>query len=111
MAASDNTVELTDDNFETEVLHSAVPVLVDFWADWCAPCRAIAPAVAELAEQYQGQAKVGKLDVDNNQQVAMQYGIRSIPTLLIFKNGEVADQIIGAVPKAQLEDKLKNAIS
>lgn len=111
MAMNENTVELTDDNFESEVIHSDVPVLVDFWADWCAPCRAIAPAVAELAEQYQGKAKVGKLDVDNNQQVAMQYGIRSIPTLLIFKNGEVADQIIGAVPKAQLEDKLKNAIS
>ncbi len=105
-----NTVELTDDNFQSEVIDSDVPVLVDFWADWCAPCRAIAPAVEEIAEEYQGKAKVGKLDVDNNQQVAMEYGIRSIPTLLIFKNGEVAEQIIGAVPKAQLTKKLDGTI-
>lgn len=105
-----NTIELTDANFESEVLQSDVPVLVDFWADWCAPCRAIAPAVEEIAEEYEGKAKVGKLDVDNNQQVAMEYGIRSIPTLLIFKNGEVADQIIGAVPKTQLSSKLNNTI-
>jgi len=108
---SKNTVELTDDNFDQEVINSEVPVLVDFWAEWCAPCRAIAPAVEELAEQYQGQAKIGKLDVDHNQQVAMKFGIRSIPTLLIFKNGEVAEQIIGAVPKAQLESKLKNTLA
>ncbi|MBD3275555.1 MAG: thioredoxin [Candidatus Marinimicrobia bacterium] len=105
-----NTVELTDDNFQSEVIDSDVPVLVDFWADWCAPCRAIAPAVEEIADEYQGKAKVGKLDVDNNQQVAMEYGIRSIPTLLIFKNGEVAEQIIGAVPKAQLTSKLENTL-
>jgi len=105
-----NTVELTDDNFQTEVIDSDVPVLVDFWADWCAPCRAIAPAVEEIADEYHGKAKVGKLDVDNNQQVAMEYGIRSIPTLLIFKNGEVAEQIIGAVPKAQLTSKLENTL-
>jgi thioredoxin 1 len=105
-----NTVELTDDNFQSEVIDSDVPVLVDFWADWCAPCRAIAPAVEEIADEYQGKAKVGKLDVDNNQQVAMEYGIRSIPTLLIFKDGEVAEQIIGAVPKAQLTSKLENAL-
>ena len=108
---SKNTVELTDDNFDQEVINSEVPVLVDFWAEWCAPCRAIAPAVEELAAQYQGQAKIGKLDVDHNQQVAMKFGIRSIPTLLIFKNGEVAEQIIGAVPKAQLESKLKNTLA
>ena len=106
-----NTVELTDDNFKSEVVESDVPVLVDFWADWCAPCKAIAPAVEEIADEYQGKAKVGKLDVDNNQQVAMEYGIRSIPTLLIFKNGEVADQIVGAVPKAQLTKKLDSALS
>lgn len=105
-----NTIELTDANFESEVLQSDVPVLVDFWADWCAPCRAIAPAVEEIADEYEGKAKVGKLDVDNNQQVAMEYGIRSIPTLLIFKNGEVAEQIIGAVPKTQLSSKLNNTI-
>lgn len=106
-----NTVELTDDNFKSEVVEADVPVLVDFWADWCAPCKAIAPAVEEIAEEYQGKAKVGKLDVDNNQQVAMEYGIRSIPTLLIFKNGEVADQIVGAVPKTQLTKKLDSALS
>lgn len=106
-----NTVELTDENFDQEVINSDIPVMVDFWAEWCAPCRAIAPAVEELADEYQGQAKIGKLDVDHNQQVAMKFGIRSIPTLLIFKNGEVAEQIIGAVPKAQLEGKLKNTLS
>ncbi len=105
-----HTIELTDDNFESEVINSDVPVLVDFWAEWCAPCRTIAPAIEEIATEYQEKAKVGKLDVDNNQQVAMQYGIRSIPTLLIFKDGEVAEQIIGAVPKQQIEGKLKNSI-
>jgi len=107
---AENTVELTDSNFDDEVINSDVPVLVDFWADWCAPCRAIAPAVSELADEYKGKAKIGKLDVDNNQQVAMKYGIRSIPTLLIFKNGEVAEQIVGAVPKTQLENKLKSTL-
>ncbi|MCF7803460.1 MAG: thioredoxin [Candidatus Marinimicrobia bacterium] len=105
-----NTVELTDDNFQNEVMESDVPVLVDFWADWCAPCKAIAPAVEEIANEYQGKAKVGKLDVDNNQQTAMNYGIRSIPTLLIFKDGEVAEQIVGAVPKKQLSSKLDSVI-
>jgi len=108
---SKNTTELTDDNFEQEVLKSDVPVLVDFWAEWCAPCRAIAPAVEEIAEEYQGKAKVGKLDVDNNPKVAVEYGIRSIPTLLVFKDGEIADQIIGAVPKAQLVAKLEGAMN
>ncbi len=106
-----NTTELTDDNFEQEVLKSDVPVLVDFWAEWCAPCRAIAPAVEEIAEEYKGKAKVGKLDVDNNPKVAVEYGIRSIPTLLVFKNGEIAQQIIGAVPKAQLVSKLESAMN
>lgn len=106
-----NTTELTDDNFEQEVLKSDVPVLVDFWAEWCAPCRAIAPAVEEIAEEYQGKAKVGKLDVDSNPKVAVEYGIRSIPTLLVFKNGEIAEQIIGAVPKAQLVSKLEGAMN
>ncbi|MBS1271761.1 MAG: Thioredoxin 1 [Candidatus Marinimicrobia bacterium] len=105
-----NTIELTDDNFDHEVKESDVPVLVDFWADWCAPCKAIAPAVEEIADEYQGKAKVGNLDVDNNQQTAVNYGIRSIPTLLIFKNGEVAEQIVGTVPKAQLTKKLDSVI-
>lgn len=100
-------VEITDDNFDTEVKASDVPVLIDFWAVWCGPCKMIAPIVEELAGEYDGKAKIGKLDVDNNQKVAMQFGIRSIPTLLIFKGGEMVDQIVGAVPKAHIEEKLK----
>ncbi|MDP3149479.1 MAG: thioredoxin [Ignavibacteria bacterium] len=99
-------LEITDNNFSTEVLQSDLPVLVDFWAVWCGPCRMIAPIVEELANEYEGRYKVGKLDVDNNPQVATQFGIRSIPTLLIFKGGKVVDTIIGAVPKAQFVQKL-----
>jgi thioredoxin 1 len=99
-------LELNDANFEQEVIKSNVPVLVDFWAVWCGPCKIIAPYVEELAGEYEGKVKVGKLDVDNNPQVSMQYGIRSIPTLLIFRDGKVADQIIGAVPKQAIAQKL-----
>jgi len=99
-------IEFTDSNFETEVLKSETPVLVDFWAVWCGPCRMIAPIVEELAKEYSGKVKVGKLDVDNNPQVSMTYGIRSIPTLLIFRDGKIADQIIGAVPKQAIAQKL-----
>ncbi len=99
-------LEITDDNFEEEVLKSDLPVLIDFWAAWCGPCRMIAPLVEELAGDYEGKVKVGKLDVDNNQQTAIKYGVRSIPTLLVFKNGEVKDTIIGAVPKTQISQKL-----
>ena len=99
-------VELTDSNFNDEVLNSDKPVLVDFWAEWCGPCRMVGPVVEELAGDYEGKVKVGKVDVDNNPQVSMQYGIRSIPSLLIFKNGDVVDQIIGAVPKAHLQKQL-----
>ncbi|MEX1138779.1 MAG: thioredoxin [Bacteroidota bacterium] len=99
-------VTLTDDNFQSEVLNSDKPVLVDFWAEWCGPCRMVAPIVEELATEYTGSLKVGKVDVDANQKVSMQFGVRSIPTLLIFKNGKVVDQIIGAVPKRALADKL-----
>ncbi|OGU72182.1 MAG: thioredoxin, partial [Ignavibacteria bacterium RIFCSPLOWO2_02_FULL_55_14] len=95
-------VEVTDANFDTEVLKSDKPVLVDFWAVWCGPCKMIAPAVEEIAKEYDGKLKVGKLDVDNNQQVSMKFGIRSIPTLLIFKSGRVVDQLVGAVPKRTL---------
>ena len=101
-----NYVILNDDNFEKEVIKSDVPVLIDFWAEWCMPCKMIAPIVEELANEYQGKLKVGKLDVDSNPQVSMKYGIRSIPTLLIFKNGQPVDQIIGAVPKKVILDKL-----
>ncbi|MBM4161780.1 MAG: thioredoxin [Ignavibacteria bacterium] len=99
-------VEVTDSNFKNEVLDAKTPVLVDFWAEWCGPCKMIAPIVEELAKEYEGKLKVGKVDVDNNQQVSMQFGIRSIPTLLIFKNGRVVDQIVGAVPKRTLADKI-----
>jgi thioredoxin 1 len=109
--ASSEIVVLQDSTFDKEVLKSDVPVLVDFWAVWCGPCKAIAPAVDELATQYKGKVKVAKMDVDEHQQVPQQYGIRSIPTLLLFKGGRVVDTIVGAVPKAKLEDSLKKAIS
>lgn len=98
----------TDDNFETEVLKSNVPVLVDFWAAWCGPCRMIAPIVEDLADEYEGKLKVGKLDVDANQQTAIKYGVRSIPTVLILKDGEVKETIIGAVPKHMFVEKIKS---
>lgn len=103
-------IELTDANFEQEVIKSEIPVLVDFWAVWCGPCKMIAPIVNELAFEYTGKVKVGKLDIDNNQQVAMKYGIRSIPTLLIFKDGKIVDQIIGAVPKATIAAKINSHV-
>jgi thioredoxin 1 len=103
-------ITFTDDNFATEVLQSDKPVLVDFWAVWCGPCKMIAPFVEELASELEGKAKVGKLDVDNNQESAIKYGVRSIPTVLIFKGGKVVDTIIGAVPKVQLKQKLEAAI-
>ncbi len=99
-------ITITDDNFNTEVLQSDKPVLIDFWAVWCGPCKMIAPIVEQLAEEYDGKLKVGKLDVDNNQQSAINYGVRSIPTLLIFKGGKVVDTIIGAVPKVHIKQKL-----
>ncbi|MCZ6634084.1 MAG: thioredoxin [bacterium] len=103
-------IELTDDNFQHEVVDSDVPVLVDFWASWCGPCRMVAPIVEELAQEYEGRVKVAKLDVDTAQKTAGEFGIRSIPTLLIFKDGKVADQVVGAVPKKHLEEKLEAAL-
>src|SRR5690625_3336214 len=107
MAADVKYVTLTDDNFKDEVLNSDVPVLVDFWATWCGPCRMIAPTIEELASEFEGRAKVVKVDVDANARVAAQYGIRSIPTLLFFKDGEVVEQQIGAAPKRVLTEKLE----
>ncbi len=104
-------IVLSDDNFSAEVLNSGLPVLVDFWATWCGPCRMIAPIVQELSGEYEGRAIVGKLDVDEAQKTAAEFGIRSIPTLLIFKGGKVADQIIGAVPKGQIAEKLEAALA
>jgi thioredoxin len=103
-------ITLTDDNFENEVIKSDKPVLIDFWAVWCGPCKIIAPVVEELATEYEGKIKVGKLDVDENQQSSIKYGVRSIPTLLIFKDGKVKDTIIGAVPKSQIVQKLNSAL-
>ncbi|MBZ0201887.1 MAG: thioredoxin [Ignavibacteria bacterium] len=103
-------LEFTDANFDQEVIKSDIPVLVDFWAVWCGPCKMIAPLVEELSAEYQGKVKIGKLDVDNNPNVSMTYGIRSIPTLLIFRDGKIADQIIGAVPKQAIAQKLDSQL-
>jgi len=98
--------EATDANFQAEVLDSEVPVLVDFWATWCPPCKMIAPFIEQIADEYDGKAKVCKVNVDENQQVAAKYGIRSIPTILFIKGGEVIDQVVGALPKDQLAARL-----
>lgn len=106
-----NTKEFTDSNFEEEVEKSSDPVLVDFWAEWCGPCRMVGPIVDEIADEYDGKAKVGKVDVDSNPEISVKYGIRSIPALLIFKDGEVVDQIVGAVPKAQIKKQLDSQLA
>ena len=107
---AENLIEFTDDNFDTEVLKSNLPVLVDFWAEWCGPCKMIAPIVEEIAGDYAGKVNVGKVNVDFNNQVAMQYGIRGIPALLVFKGGAVANQIVGAVPKNNITQILDEVI-
>ena len=104
-------IVVTDDNFGDEVLNSAEPVLVDFWATWCGPCRMIAPVIEELSSEYEGRAKVCKLDVDAAQKTAADFGIRSIPTLLIFKEGKVADQLIGAVDNEKIAEKFDASLS
>ena len=103
-------ITITDDNFEEEVIKSDKPVLIDFWAVWCGPCRMVAPIVEELAMEYEGKVKIGKLDVDSNQQTSIKFGVRSIPTILIFKDGKVKETIIGAVPKKNIVEKINAAI-
>jgi thioredoxin 1 len=98
--------EFTDANFQTEVVESDVPVLVDFWAPWCGPCRMLAPTVDTIAEEYAGRVKVGKVNTDENPQVATQHGIQSIPTLMVFKGGQVVDRLVGALPKEKITEKL-----
>src|SRR6056300_967962 len=106
-----NAIEINDSNFEEVVLKSDKTVLVDLWAAWCGACRMVGPVVEEIAGEYDGKAVVGKVDVDANQDLSVKYGIRSIPALLVFKNGEVVDQVVGAVPKNVLTNKLEGAMA
>ncbi len=100
-------IVLTNENFDAEVLNSDIPVLVDFWASWCGPCRKIAPVVAEIAEEYDGKVKVGKVNVDEQERLAIRFGISSIPTLLVFKGGQIVNKAVGVRPKSDLEAMLK----
>lgn len=104
--ASANVTEFTDDNFETEVLKSNVPVLVDFWAEWCMPCRMLAPTIEKIADSYQGKVKVGKLDTDSNRDTAMKYGISAIPTVILFKNGQIAQKFVGLKQERDFKEAL-----
>ena len=108
---ADNVMEISDNSFENEVLQSDLPVFVDFWAPWCGPCKAIGPIVEELANDFAGKIKFGKCNVDNNPATPTKYGIQAIPTLILFKDGQVAEKIVGMVPKAKLEEALNKAIS
>jgi thioredoxin 1 len=109
--AGNDTLTFTDDAFDQDVLSSEVPVLVDFWAEWCGPCRMMGPTVDQVATEYAGKVKVGKLDVDSNQQTAMRYGIRGIPTLLLFQGGQVVEQKVGAIGKPEFQKMLEKYIS
>ena len=108
---SDDILEAMDASFEAQVLKSNVPVLVDFWASWCAPCRAIAPVVEELAGTYKGKIKVAKINVDDNPSTPGKYGVRGIPTLILFKDGKVVDQLVGAVPKSQIKELIEKGLA
>lgn len=107
---SGNLLEFTDDNFDTEVLQAGEPVLVDFWAPWCGPCRMLTPVVEELADEFAGKVKVGKLNTDDNQKIAASYAITNIPTVMLFKNGEMVDKIVGVPPKEQFVNLLTTAV-
>ena len=107
---SEKVLHISDDTFQKEVLESDKPVMVDFWASWCGPCLALAPIIDEIAENYGDKIKVCKLNVDENQKTAMQYGIKGIPTIIFFKNGQVVEQSVGLVPKDYLEDLIKKVI-
>lgn len=109
--ASANVVEITDSNFEAEVIKSGTPVLVDFWAEWCGPCRMLGPTIEQLASEYKGKVKVGKLDIDNNRETALKYGIMAIPTVLVFQGGEVRAQMTGLQPKNKLSTALDQLVA
>ncbi|GAC1465071.1 MAG: thioredoxin TrxA [Desulfuromonadaceae bacterium] len=108
--ANENVLAFTDANFDREVLQSGIPVLVDCWATWCAPCKAIAPLIDTIADEYAGKVRVGKVNVDENQAIPGKYGVRGIPTIILFKDGAVLDQVVGAVPKSQLDALIAKAL-
>ena len=103
-------MEVSDDSFDSEIINSELPAMVDFWAEWCGPCKMVSPVVEELAGEYKGKIKVAKMDVDNNRQTPARFGIRNIPTLILFKGGEVVNTIIGAQPKSSIENELKKLL-
>ncbi|MCD4824751.1 MAG: thioredoxin [Phycisphaerae bacterium] len=109
--ASEHTIEFTDGNFEAEVINSAVPVLVDYWAEWCMPCKMLAPTIDEIATEYDGKVKIGKMDTDSNREYSMKYGISAIPTLILFKDGEPIKKFVGLQQKAELMAAIDEAVS
>ncbi len=105
-----DVLQVTDENFEEEIINSEMPAMVDFWAEWCGPCKMVSPLVEELAQEYKGKIKVASMDVDGNRQTPAKFGIRNIPTLIFFKGGEVANTLIGAYPKSHIEEELKKLL-